>query len=77
MTTRARLHGEIYPPLTPREVDVIAAYVETASMKDAGEKLGISRNTVKERLRRARRRFDVEKTLDLLRAIGWLRVPRR
>lgn len=64
----------VLPP-TPRQLDVIGAYVRTGSEKAAAAALGISIQTVKNDLSSLYRRLGVTKAMEALTALGWVEVP--
>lgn len=72
-----QIAGTLHPPLTRRERQIAVVYAETWSMKDTAARLDISRETVKQRLNRARARYGVESIGQLFVALGWVRVPKR
>lgn len=71
----SRYPFDIEPPLTHREAQVAATYALLWNTKEVASRLGIAESTVKQRLERARARYHVERTGELFRAMGWLRVP--
>jgi DNA-binding NarL/FixJ family response regulator len=63
------------PQATPRQMDVLAAYVAAGgSIHDAAELVGIRPSTVKRHIadRRARSGLTTEQLIDSGRALGWL-----
>lgn len=62
-------------PLTPRQLEVMAAIAVTGSQKDAAASLGISVHTVKRHADIVYERLDVSSYVEVWRALGWLRVP--
>jgi predicted ArsR family transcriptional regulator len=65
-------------PATPRQLDVLAAYVASGgSVPDAAELVGIRPSTVKRHLAdlRARSGLSTEQLIYVGRAAGWLVVP--
>jgi predicted ArsR family transcriptional regulator len=72
------LRGELRRPATPRQWDVLAAYVAAGgSVQDAAERVGIRPSTVKRHLAdlRARSGLTTEQLIYAGRAGGWLVVP--
>ncbi|MEX1169633.1 MAG: hypothetical protein WEE50_05770 [Chloroflexota bacterium] len=72
------LRGELRRPATPRQWDVLAAYVAAGgSVLDAAELVGIRPSTVKRHLAdlRARSGLTTEQLIYAGRAGGWLVVP--
>ena len=72
------LRGEPSGTRTPRQVDVLAAYVEAGgSVPDAAARVGIRPSTAKRHLAdlRARSGLTTEQLIYLGRAEGWLLVP--
>jgi len=72
------LRGELVRPATPRQWDVLAAYVATGgSVADAARLMGIRPSTVKRHLAdlRARSGLSTEQLIYAGRAGGWLVVP--
>jgi len=72
------LHGSLARPATPRQIDVLAAYVAAGgSVPDAAELVGIRPSTVKRHLAdlRARSGLTTEQVIYAGRAAGWLDVP--
>lgn len=62
-------------PLTPREVEVLAAVTEYGSRQDAANALGISVRTVSSHLRAIYRRLDTHSTAQAYQKAsnaGWL-----
>ena len=73
-----RLRGEPRPVHTPRQVDVLAAYVASGgSVPDAAASVGIRPSTAKRHLAdlRARSGLTTEQLIYCGRAEGWLAVP--
>ena len=72
------LRGALSPQATPRQVDVLAAYVAAGgSVPDAAELVGIQPSTAKRHLADLRARSGLT-TVELIcagRAAGWLVVP--
>lgn len=56
-------------PLTEREMAVLMAVWETGGYSSAAQRLGISRNTVKNHLVNARSRLGVHTTLEAIRRV--------
>jgi DNA-binding MarR family transcriptional regulator len=79
--TRVRdgyLRGALSRPATPRQVDVLAAFVRAGgSVSDAAELVGIRPSTIKRHLAdlRARSGLTTEQLIYRGRAEGWLVVP--
>jgi len=72
------LRGETPPTRTPRQVDVLAAFVEVGgSVRDAAARVGIRPSTAKRHLAdlRARPGLTTEQLIYRGRAEGWLVVP--
>ena len=72
------LRGETPPTRTPRQVDVLAAFVEVGgSVRDAAARVGIRPSTAKRHLAdlRARSGLTTEQLIYRGRAEGWLVVP--
>ncbi len=72
------LRGALSLPATPRQVDVLAAYVAArGSIRAAAAMLGISPSTAKRHLAdlRARSGLTTEQLIYCGRAEGWLVVP--
>ena len=72
------LRGAMPQTRTPRQVDVLAAYVATGgSVSSAATRVGIRPSTVKRHLAdlRARSGLTTEQLIYLGRAEGWLVVP--
>jgi len=72
------LRGAISRPATPRQWDVLAAYVAAGgSVSDAARLVGIQPSTVKRHLAdlRARSGLSTEQLIYRGRAEGWLNVP--
>jgi DNA-binding MarR family transcriptional regulator len=72
------LRGALSLPATPRQWNVLAAYVTAGgSFPDAGELVGIRPSTVKRHLAdlRARSGLTTEQLIYARRAGGWLVVP--
>lgn len=57
------------PQLTPREKEIVAAILSADSNKAIAEKLGISEQSVKNRLTKLYRKFAVSSRLQLMRAL--------
>ena len=57
------------PRLTPREQEIVEAILEAASNKAIAEKLGISEQSVKNRLTKLYRKYNVNSRLQLLRVL--------
>jgi len=73
-----RLRGSLSPGATPRQVDVLAAYVAAGgSVADAAAIVGIRPSTAKRHLAdlRARSGLSTEQLIYAGRAEGWLVVP--
>lgn len=56
--------------VTPREFEMLAAYADTGSQKQAAEALGIKTQTLKNALLTARKRCQVNNTAQLLYLLG-------
>jgi DNA-binding MarR family transcriptional regulator len=72
------LRGELPRSRTPRQIDVLAAFVEAGgSVPDAAACIGIRPSTAKRHLAdlRARSGLTTEQLIYLGRAEGWLVVP--
>ncbi len=71
------LRGALPPKATPRQMDVLAAYVAAGSVPDAAALVGIRPSTVKRHLAdlRARSGLTTEQLIYSGRAEGWLVVP--
>ena len=72
------LSGSLSRQATPRQMDVLAAYVAArGSVPDAAELVGIRPSTVKRHLAdlRARSGLTAEQLVYVGRAAGWLVVP--
>ena len=72
------LRGALSMPATPRQVDVLAAFVAAGgSVLDAAARVGIRPSTVKRHLAdlRARSGLTTEQLIYAGRAAGWLVVP--
>jgi len=72
------LRGALSPQPTPRQVDVLAAYVAAGgSVTDAAELVGVRPSTAKRHLAdlRARSGLTTEQLIYRGRAEGWLVVP--
>ena len=72
------LRGSLSRPATPRQWDVLAAYVAAGgSVSDAARLVGIRPSTVKRHLAdlRARSGLSTEQLIYRGRAEGWLKVP--
>ena len=72
------LRGALARPATPRQQNVLAAYVAAGgSIPNAAELVGIQPSTVKRHLAdlRARSGLTTEQLIDAGRAAGWLFVP--
>ena len=72
------LRGALPPQATPRQMDVLAAYVTAGgSVQDAAELVGIRPSTAKRHLAdlRARSGLTTEQLIYAGRAAGWLVVP--
>jgi predicted ArsR family transcriptional regulator len=72
------LRGAFSPWATPRQLDVLAAYVAAGgSVRDAAALVGIRPSTVKRHLAdlRARSGLSTEQLIYAARAAGWLLVP--
>jgi DNA-binding NarL/FixJ family response regulator len=72
------LRGALSRPATPRQWNVLAAYVASGgSVPDAAELVGIRPSTVKRHLAdlRARSGLSTEQLIYAGRAAGWLVVP--
>ena len=72
------LRGALSLPATPRQVDVLAAYVAArGSIRAAAAMLGISPSTAKRHLAdlRAKSGLTTEQLIYVGRAAGWLVVP--
>ena len=72
------LRGALSRPATPRQMDVLAAYVAAGgSVPDAADLVGIRPSTVKRHLAdlRARSGLTTEQLIYAGRAKGWLLVP--
>jgi DNA-binding NarL/FixJ family response regulator len=72
------LRGALPRPATPRQIDVLAAYVAAGgSVPDAAELVGIRPSTVKRHLAdlRTRSGLTTEQLIYAGRAAGWLVVP--
>jgi predicted ArsR family transcriptional regulator len=72
------LHRSLTRPATPRQLDVLAAYVTAGgSVSDAAELLGIRPSTAKRHLAdlRAKSGLSTEQLIYVGRAAGWLVVP--
>jgi len=65
--------GRFGTPLTPREIDVLAAYARTGYQKRAAEDLGISVQTFKNHTTSALHRLGVTTSLQAFVRLGWLR----
>lgn len=57
------------PKLTPREQEIVEAILDAASNKTIAQKLGISEQSVKNRLTKLYRKFNVNSRLQLLRVL--------
>ena len=57
------------PKLTPREKEIVEAILDADSNKAIAEKLGISEQSVKNRLTKLYRKFNVGSRLQLLRLL--------
>ena len=76
--SKAHLRGERPTTRTPRQVDVLAAFVEVGgSVPDAAASVGIRPSTAKRHLAdlRARSGLTTEQLIYCGRAEGWLIVP--
>jgi hypothetical protein len=76
--TNGRLRGELPHACTPRQVDVLAAYVASGgSVPEAAARVGIRPSTAKRHLAdlRARSGLTTEQLIYAGRAGGWLLVP--
>ena len=62
-------------PPTARQLQVLAAYCRTGSMKEAAADLGISDHTVKDHLWGLYSKVGASNHIETLMAIGWLVVP--
>ena len=72
------LRGALSRPATPRQMDVLAAYVAVGgSVSDAAELVGIRPSTAKRHLAdlRAKSGLSTEQLIYAGRAAGWLVVP--
>ena len=72
------LRGSFSRPATPRQMDVLAAYVAAGgSVSDAAELVGIRPSTAKRHLAdlRAKSGLSTEQLIYVGRAAGWLVVP--
>ena len=71
------LRGALSRLATPRQLDVLAAYVAAGSVPDAAARVGIQPSTVKRHLAdlRARTGLTTEQLIYAGRAGGWLVVP--
>lgn len=72
------LRGELRGTRTPRQVDVLAAFVASGgSVPEAAARVGIRPSTAKRHLAdlRARSGLTTEQLIYCGRAEGWLRVP--
>ena len=72
------LRGSLSRPATPRQMEVLAAFVDAGgSVQDAAELVGILPSTVKRHLAdlRARSGLTTEQLIYTGRAGGWLLVP--
>ncbi len=72
------LRGSLSRPATPRQLEVLAAFVAAGgSVSDAAELVGIRPSTVKRHLAdlRARSGLTTEQLIYAGRAGGWLAVP--
>ena len=72
------LRGALSPGATPRQLDVLAAFVATGgSVQETAARLGIRPSTVKRHLAdlRAKSRLTTEQLIYAGRAAGWLVVP--
>ena len=73
------LRGALSPQATPRQMDVLAAYVAAGgSVTDAAELVGVRPSTVKRHCEtdlRARSGLTTEQLIYSGRAEGWLMVP--
>ena len=72
------LRGALTRPATPRQMDVLAAFVASGgSVPNAAELVGIRPSTVKRHLAdlRARSGLTTEQLIYVGRAAGWLVVP--
>jgi DNA-binding MarR family transcriptional regulator len=72
------LRGALSPQATPRQMDVLAAYVAAGgSVTDAAELVGVRPSTVKRHLAdlRARSGLTTEQLIYAGRASGWLIIP--
>ena len=72
------LRGALSPQATPRQMDVLAAYVASGgSIPDAADLVGIRPSTAKRHLAdlRARSGLTTEQLIYVGRAAGWLLVP--
>jgi len=61
--------------LTPRQREVLLAYLRTGSHKAAAHQLGMPIQSVKNHLSAAYGVLGVDNILGAAKAIGWLRVP--
>ena len=71
------LRGTLPRTPTPRQVDVLAAFVATGSVADAAARIGVRPGTAKRHLAdlRARSGLSTEQLIYTGRAGGWLVVP--
>lgn len=65
----------VEPGPTPRQLQVMAAYVRGGSQKAAAHEFGISIRTVKNHLTDLYARLGVGGVLEALTKLGWVRVP--
>jgi DNA-binding CsgD family transcriptional regulator len=63
-------------PLTPRELEIVKAMMDSTTYGEAAKKLGISRKTVDYHLLKVRKQLDINNTTRLLARCaseGWLK----
>jgi len=60
-------------PLSPRERQILRAYLECERIKEVAAVLGLSPQTVKNYLHDAYKKLDVTSNLGAFKAMGWIR----
>lgn len=62
-------------PLSPQEIESLAAYARHGTQKEAAAQMGLQEQTIKNHLTKAYRKLGTSGSTETFRHLGWLRVP--